>query len=352
MTIRQLSLPRRGAVAALLAAALVALSPDLARAPEFSPYDGHIPFNCELQQAGTGTEFPHPEADPFCVEYDKTQQNVTDFGLTEFLSKEPARVAAASDKCFYFQRDHWTGTVVQGNEPEVWHWDGDYWFDKATGNGATSVRNYRVGGEPQSAAPYAPPEYQPYFDEKGGGGVLITNQFESDPRCAERVDSKRERLKIYYHRVPGGKVWRKRVTPVRLRTLRQRMIEEILGPPHRRAQHTDRYDVEGGGELRVGWRGSALDRRVAALLTTAAKYSHRGVGPGDRGRGARKALHARFLFHMLGDRVFEAPRRVRGRLLAGIDGGKVEWLAIADPRRIVTDRGLRRVLRNLLAPPG
>src|SRR2546421_6298070 len=83
-------------------------------------YDGHMPFNCELQDVGLGTDFPHPEADPFCVEFDKTQQNVTDLGLIDFASREPARVAAAAPKCFYFQRDHWTGSIVQGTKPETY----------------------------------------------------------------------------------------------------------------------------------------------------------------------------------------------------------------------------------------
>src|SRR3954452_6710615 len=81
------------------------------------PYDGEIPFNCELQNVGTGTNFPEPHADPFCVEFDKTNQNVTDFGLADFTAQEPARVAAAGDKCFYFQRDHWTGSIVQSQSP-------------------------------------------------------------------------------------------------------------------------------------------------------------------------------------------------------------------------------------------
>ena len=85
------------------------------------PFDGTIPFDCVLQQVGTGADFPDPDADPFCVEYDKRHQNVTQGGVVEFLSLEPARVAAASPKCFYFQRDHWTGSLVQGQPPELWH---------------------------------------------------------------------------------------------------------------------------------------------------------------------------------------------------------------------------------------
>ena len=46
----------------------------------FAPWDGSNPFNCTIQNVGTGTDFPDPGADPFCVEFDKTQQNVTDLG--------------------------------------------------------------------------------------------------------------------------------------------------------------------------------------------------------------------------------------------------------------------------------
>ena len=71
------------------------------------------PFACELQQAGFGPTGPHPEVDPYCVEFDKRRQNVAELGVVDFLSQEPFRVAAASDKCFDFQSDHWRGSVVQ-----------------------------------------------------------------------------------------------------------------------------------------------------------------------------------------------------------------------------------------------
>jgi hypothetical protein len=76
-------------------------------------WNGDNPFTCELQQAGFGPTGPHPEVDPYCVEFDKRRQNLTELGVVDFLSREPARVAAASDKCFYFQSDHWRGSVVQ-----------------------------------------------------------------------------------------------------------------------------------------------------------------------------------------------------------------------------------------------
>src|SRR4029078_4408622 len=92
-----------------IAAAALALIPASAHGQgPAGPYDGTIPFDCVLQQAGTEAEFPDPDADPFCVEYDKRHQNVSQGGVVEFLSKEPARVAIAGPKCWYFQRDHET----------------------------------------------------------------------------------------------------------------------------------------------------------------------------------------------------------------------------------------------------
>ena len=107
-------------------------------------YDGSVPFECVLQQAGTEAEFPDPDADPFCVEYDKRHQNVTQLGVVEFLSLEPARVAAATPKCFYYQRDHWVGFVVQEDgRTETYSWDGSYYFDKAKGAAAPTSRTSR-----------------------------------------------------------------------------------------------------------------------------------------------------------------------------------------------------------------
>lgn len=158
----------------------IAAAPASAQAPSdvLGPYDGSVPFDCELQDAGTGTEFPDPDADPFCVEYDKTKQSITDLGIVEFLLSEPARVLAAVEKCQYFQRDHWTGSIRPGG-PELWHWDGDYYFDIAKGTGGVSVRNLRVLGIPIDLMPLVPDELKPFFDPNGGGGVRI--ELETNP---------------------------------------------------------------------------------------------------------------------------------------------------------------------------
>jgi hypothetical protein len=161
------------------------------------PWHGRLPFNCRIQNVGTGTDFPHPNADPFCVEFDKRNQNLAGFGLVDFLSQEPARTAAAVPKCFYYQRDHWTGSIVQGRQPELWHWDGDYFFDKALGLGGVSVHNFRVGGVPMDPSAYAPPALKPFFYPGGGGGAMVLLKTRPDPTCAKRVDTPKERQRIY-----------------------------------------------------------------------------------------------------------------------------------------------------------
>ena len=187
--------------AAFAASLAFATEPADAQAP-VAPYDGSIPFRCELQDVGTGTDFPDPDADPFCVEYDKTQQNVTDLGFVEFLLQEPTRLLALLDepagtKCFYFQRDHWTGSLVQGQPPEIWNWEGNYWIDRARGVGGGSLRNLRFLGAPVDMTPLVPPEYQAYVDPGGGFGAQFVLETDPDPACAARVDTPGEREDVY-----------------------------------------------------------------------------------------------------------------------------------------------------------
>jgi hypothetical protein len=186
-------------VLAVLVAAgcmLLAANSALAGTP-IAPYDGKNPFKCEIQDVGTGTNYPHPHADPFCVEFDKTNQNVTDFGIVDFLLNEPERVAAASRKCFYHQTDHWTGSIVQGGQPTLWHWDGRYFFDKGRGVGGVSVRNFTIGGQTADPRllPGFPDEWKPYFGPGKGGAYVSLGA--GEPKCASRIDTAAERYKIY-----------------------------------------------------------------------------------------------------------------------------------------------------------
>jgi hypothetical protein len=188
---------RRTTVCIVVLVGALALAATASAAP-FAPYDGSNPFKCKVQNVGTGVDFPDPGADPFCVEFDKTNENVTDFGIVDFLLNEPARVAAATPKCFYHQTDHWTGSIVQGTEPTLWHWDGSYFFDKARGMGGVRVDNLVVGGQPMDPrlVPGFPAEFVPYFGA-GGGGAFLNQTVAADPACAARVDTAQEAKRIY-----------------------------------------------------------------------------------------------------------------------------------------------------------
>jgi hypothetical protein len=169
-----------------------------AAATPVGPWDGANPFRCQVQDVGSGADFPDPGADPFCVEFDKTSQNLTELGLVEFLTLEPARVAAASLKCFYFQEDHWTGSLVQGRPPELWHWDGRYFFDKARAVAGAYVENLRIGGliaDPRWL-PGFPRAWDPYFGP-GRGGVRLVDHGVAEPTCAAKVDTPAERRRVY-----------------------------------------------------------------------------------------------------------------------------------------------------------
>jgi hypothetical protein len=176
----------RGTILAGVVAALAVLfaSPAFG-ATTVKPWDGSNPFNCTMQYAGQGTTFQHPDADPFCVDYDKTHQDVSQLGLVTFLTKEPARVAAAVNKCWYFQQDHWTGQIIAGDgSTETYHFDGHYFFDKRWGSGGVQVENFTINhrtADP-SQLPGFPASWKPYFGP-GRGGVEFLGQVKADPNC-------------------------------------------------------------------------------------------------------------------------------------------------------------------------
>jgi len=189
-------LSRSLAVSAVTVIALL-LGTTASSAAVIAPYNGENPFRCQEQNAGLGVIFPNPQADPFCVRYDKTQQNLTQLGMVDFLLNEPVRVAAVLPKCFYHQSDHWTAWVIQDTQPEIWNWDGSYFIDRARGMAGAYITNLRIGGEPADprSIPGFPAEYFPFF--MPGGGGIMTDTVASVPECAARVDTPSEVNKIY-----------------------------------------------------------------------------------------------------------------------------------------------------------
>ena len=324
---------RVGISAVAAFAALCVATPAAAQAQLVGPWDGSNPFRCKNQDVGTGTDFPFPNADPFCVEFDKTQQNVTDFGIVQFLLNEPARTLAAVTKCFYYQQDHWTGSIVQGEPPELWHWDGQYYFDRAKGTGGVAIHNFRIGGEAVDIRPYVPTAFKPYFYPTGGGGVRVLLETHPDPICGARVDTRQERRHVYrggasaYPRCisPGGEIGHRHVGSVSLGERRRRLYSH-LGRPRSSADRVDRWCVVGGYSLRVVYSRSG---RVELAKTTVRGQSARGVGPGDRARAARHKLKLARAFRLGGASVFRARAWSGAPLYAGLAGGRVRWLALS-----------------------
>lgn len=169
-------------------------------------WDGTNPFNCVVQQAGLGTAVPDPGADPYCVEFDKTHQNVTELGIVDFILKEPARVAAAGLKCFYFQSDHWRGSLVQSDGSTLLYtFDGHYFFDEARADGGVFVTNFTVAGKSYDLAklPLVPLELLPFLGV-GKGGVRTHNNVPARPDCVTKANT--NPAAVYASAPPGPAV--------------------------------------------------------------------------------------------------------------------------------------------------
>jgi hypothetical protein len=308
----------------LAVAALAVVAGSASAADPIMGYDGSIPFDCELQQLGTGTDFPHPDADPFCVEYDKRHQNVTELGVVQFLAQEPARFAAAGPKCWYFQRDHWVGSVVQDDgTTQTYKWDGSYYFDKARGLGGVFIDNFSINnqtGDPREL-PGFPEDWKPYFGP-GRGGVQTTDTVRADPRCVAKAKATPPPGPYHCPEVSGSV--RDRIGPLAL-GIRRRDAEDALGPPARETNGVARWCTAQGGKLSGGF----IHDRLAFAMTTSPKFSARGYAPGDASGKARKRF--RKITQRGGVAVLAAS--TRGRLvLLGVDRKRIRFIALAPAR--------------------
>ena len=281
-------------------------------------WDGTNPFTCELQNAGFGTEVPHPDADPYCVEFDKRHQNVTELGIVDFLSKEPARVSAAVDKCFYFQSDHWRASVVQDDgSTKLYEWDGHYFFDKARGDGGAWVTNFNVNGHTgdPSSIPGMPGGWAEFtqFLGPGTGGVITHDDIPADPNCVAQANSAHP-PGVYASPPPApssappmapcadasGAVTSRSIGPLALGMTAKR-AREVLGPP----RSGWRWCVDGGGALRASLRHG----RIARLVTTSPIHVLHGIHP-------RSRVRWRSGVHRIGRGVTVGVRAHRGRWVA------------------------------------
>jgi hypothetical protein len=314
----------RSGVLAVAAALLVFGTSNVGAASPVMGYDGSIPFACDLQELGTGTDFKEPDADPFCVEYDKTHQNVTELGVAQFLSQEPARFAAAGPKCWYFQRDHWVGSVVQDDgTTQTYKWDGDYFFDKARGLGGVHIENFSINGQTGDprTLPGFPDDWKPYFGP-GKGGVMTTDTVRADPRCVAKAQAA-PAPGPYRCSEQRGKVG-KGIGPLVLDADRK-TVTDALGAPARTTDNVDRWCTVDGGKLSAGF----VDDRLRFALTTSPGFSLFGFAPGDPSTKARERYPK--LDQRGGVAVLVASSRKR-LLLLGVDREHVRFIALAPAR--------------------
>ena len=325
----------RIAPAALAAAvALLALAAPPASALSIEGWDGQNPFECQLQNVGFGTNFPNPGADPFCVEFDKRRQNVTELGIVDFLAQEPTRVAAAVAKCFYFQHDHWRGSIVQGDErTETYNWDGSYFFDKARGMGGVYVDHFTINNQSfdPTTFPGFPAEMKPYFGY-GRGGVQFVNSIKADPRCP---DPPLRKPSGATGQAGAGKSCLSRrgsvgrgLGGIPLGT-REREVVRRLGPPQLAKRGVSRWCLKSGGALRVAYPSGDASGRAELLLTDSKRFAALGVRPGVREASARRKL--RGARKLAGSDALVVERGSH-RLLVGLRKGKVSYLATASSK--------------------
>jgi hypothetical protein len=249
---------------------------------------------------------------------------VTELGVVQFLSQEPARFAAAGPKCWYFQRDHWVGSVVQDDgTTQTYRWDGSYFFDKARGVGGVYIENFSVNGQTGDprTLPGFPEEWKPYFGP-GRGGVQTADTVRADPRCVAKARSVPP-PGPYACSEQRGKV-AIGIGPLQLGATR-REVEDALGPPARSTNGVARWCTAEGGKLAAGFSGD----RLAFALTTSPGFSALGFAPGDRSASARKRF--RKLDQRGGVGVFVGSSRKR-LLLVGADRKRIRFIALAPAR--------------------
>ena len=331
---------RRAAGTGLLTVVLLFISLHAALADDqgVTGYDGKNPFACTLQQVGQGTNFPEPNADPFCVEYDKRHQNIDKLGVVDFLSKEPARFAAASPKCFYFQRDHWRGYVSESQpSTQTYAWDGSYFFDKARGIGGAYVENFSFAGETgdPTQLPGFPDQYKPYFS-KGRGGVQKSGDVTVDPNCVKKFQRHDPRAGggpggagvSHGCRVPGGRVGHG-IGGIRLGA-RRSGVRHALGAPTVESLRLVSYCMTGGGRLAAGFGKAGASGRALLVMTNSTPFDARGIHVGSKVADAKKRFPYTRALTRRGIRLL-----VKGRhgytLLFGIAHGRVRFVAISKP---------------------
>jgi hypothetical protein len=357
-------MPRLILLALIVTAALAAVPAAPADATGQAPtgWNGVNPYQCVLQHAGLNETGPDPKADPYCVDFDKRQQNVTQLGFAQFLLKEPGRVAAAADKCFYFQSDHWRGSIIQDDgSTKTYEFDGHYFTNQATGDGGVWITNFNVNGKTfdPSEIPGIPQQYAQYLGP-GTGGVITRNDVPANPACAERL--RRDADHIYATSTAAGSATPARACLVATGSIGTRAIGPIalgyseaatrnaIGAPVQVKRGFLRYCLKGGGSFLVGEDtdrsgesgGGETAHAVMVVTSGATQKTHR-VGPGSTLSSLRKAFRASARRLTIRHTSFYAPSARSGMLFA-VRGGRVRWVAVYDRAKLKRASTLRAYL--------
>ena len=186
--------PRRAvAIAALatLAALTLAVVPGSAGALSSpTPWDGANPFHCTIQNAGQGTTVPDPGADPYCVRFDKTNQNVTQLGIVDVPqprsrrgSPPPCRSAPTSRRTTGAGR-----SSSPTDAPSCTSSSGTTSSTRRPATAASGSSDFTVAGQTfdPTTLPGFPPAYRRYFGP-GTGGFITHDDVPGRPELRARL---------------------------------------------------------------------------------------------------------------------------------------------------------------------
>ena len=275
-------------------------------------------------------------------------------------------MAAAVPKCFYYQEDHWRGSLIQSDQQTVvYEFYGHYFFNKATGDGGVWVSGFTVAGK--TFDPRTLPGFPPQWDSDfgpGTGGVISHDDVPVDPSCVTTANDPPAPIYAPTQRAaptqpaapaqpaPGcadasGRVNRAGLGPVKLGASEGRVLA-TLGSPQSKTSGLLRYCLTRGGSMLVGESGRHA--RTVFLSTTSRAFTVRGasgrtVAVGAAVRSLRRAFpHARALLKLGRTAIVQVPgassTAVAGRVIAAILAGRVAYLGVYDPGSIRTARAL------------
>ena len=298
-----------------------------------SPTTGRTRSTARSRTSARAPPSRDPHADPFCVRFDKTGQNVTELGVVDFLAQEPARVAAAVDKCFYYQSrpldrlDRAGATAASSTTSRA-----------ATSStrraGAAECISTTCASLGQSVDPAVIPGIP--------GRVPAVLRQRQRRRAIQRVRGRPRpalrRARQAQAGVPGRRetaaaagsaagVIGRGIGGIGLGARRSR-VRAALGKPTSESTRSLTYCLEDGSLLRAGFTGD----RVSVVRTTHPAFTTAGLGPGlAEGRARRILRGERVMRSRSGERLLVLSQK-RRTLVAATRGRVVRSVAVARPR--------------------